>query len=101
MTLTTHLHLVQGLGLNGAVLLFPLRAFVAWAGTTLPLFLLACAICLAYCVTFKRCELALWTGTSKLTLLYEIDLATSGTTVIIEGTLSKHTLHHIFTRHIL
>jgi len=48
MKLTTHLHLVQGLGLNGAVLLFPLHAFIAWAGTTLPLFLLACAVCLAY-----------------------------------------------------
>jgi len=28
-------------------------------------------------------------------------LAASGTTVKIEGTLSKHTLHHIYARHIL
>jgi hypothetical protein len=39
--LTTHLHLVQRLGMSGAVLLLPLYAFMPWTGK---LYVLLCSL---------------------------------------------------------
>jgi hypothetical protein len=35
--MTTHLHLVLRLGMNGAIRLLRLYVFMSWTGTTLPL----------------------------------------------------------------
>ena len=75
--LTTHLHLVPRVRMNGGTLLLPLYAFMPWAETTLPLYCQLAFLhkntsfrplcCLCACV--QRPPLNFWTGRSIVTKL--------------------------------